>query len=105
MKAQQLHFDFCAVDTVTNFTCNVDNFRSQNIQHIYLITSDYHLQRSLVIAAIVFGSQGIVVTPISVPSGGFPPESPLRVARDFFRSFFWILTGRTGASFRHISIR
>lgn len=102
IPAGQIHFDFCAVDTVTNFTCNVNNFASHNIQHVYLITSDYHMQRSLVIAAIVFGSQGIVVTPISVSSEGFPPESPFRLMRDFLRSMLWFVTGRTGASLINI---
>jgi uncharacterized SAM-binding protein YcdF (DUF218 family) len=103
--APQIHFDFCAVDTVTNFTCNVDNFTSQNVQHVYLITSDYHMRRSLVIAAIVFGSQGIVVTPISVSSEGFPPESPFRIMRDFLRSMFWVVTGRTGPVGRIMQLR
>lgn len=98
---EQLHFDSCAVDTVTNFTCTVDHFLSQNVQHVYLITSDYHLRRSLTIAVVVFGSRGIVVTPVSVPSQNSQTESLLRVIRDFLRSLFWLITGRTGASLRY----
>lgn len=100
---EQVHFDADAVDTVTNFTCTVEHFLSQNIQHIYLITSDYHMRRSLTIAAVVFGSRGITVTPVSISSQNRQPESLLRVARDFLRSLFWILTGKTGASFRYFT--
>lgn len=98
----QVHLDFCAVDTVTNFTCTVDDFSSKNIHHVYLITSDYHMRRSRTIATVVFGSRGIFVTPHSVPSQNSQPESWLRVARDFLRSFFWVITGRTGASLRYL---
>ncbi|GAB4365028.1 MAG: hypothetical protein Kow00121_01240 [Elainellaceae cyanobacterium] len=96
---QQVHYEFCAIDTVTNFTCNVNTFVMQKIQHIYVITSDYHMPRSLSIAAFVMGSQGIFVTPVPVATGQ-RSESPLRIARDCLRSIAWILTGRTGRSFR-----
>ena len=72
---QQLRFDGKATDTVTNFTSMVDKFADRKLQHIYLITSDYHISRARAIAkrcckqfaSIVFGSQGIVVTPLAVP--------------------------------------
>ncbi|MBE9013753.1 YdcF family protein [Pseudanabaenaceae cyanobacterium LEGE 13415] len=92
----QVSYDFCATDTVTNFTCNVEAMTSRNFQHVYLITSDYHMRRSLAIAAFVFGSQGIFVTPISVESTGHPPESIFRLLRDCIRSIVWIVTGWTG---------
>lgn len=92
-----LHLDYRAVDTVTNFTTLVDDLKQQNIQHVYLITSDYHMPRSIGIATIVLGGHGITFTPIAVPSS-VPPESPLRMARDVGRSVFWFMTGQTGAS-------
>jgi uncharacterized SAM-binding protein YcdF (DUF218 family) len=96
---RQLRFDGRATDTVTNFTSMVDKFAAQKLQHIYLITSDYHIRRSKAIATIVLGSQGIVVTPLAVPSVGDKSESQVRVLRDCGRSLLWIFTGKTGASF------
>jgi uncharacterized SAM-binding protein YcdF (DUF218 family) len=96
---RQLRFDGRATDTVTNFTTLVNKFADSKLQHLYLITSDYHIRRSRAIATIVLGSQGIVVTPIAVPSSVYKSESLLRVMRDCGRSFLWIVTNRTGASF------
>lgn len=98
---QQVRYDFCATDTVTNFTCNADTFANQNIQHIYLITADFHMLRSLSIAAIVLGSRGIFATPVSVPSQHKLKESPFKIVRDCLRSLVWILTGYTGANLRY----
>ena len=96
---QQMHYDFCPTDTVTSFTCIVQNFSQRNIQHIYLVTSDYHMTRSQAIATLVLGSRGITFTPASVPSKGNRQESKIRVIRDCIRSLVWILTGKSGASF------
>jgi uncharacterized SAM-binding protein YcdF (DUF218 family) len=94
---EQVHLDRRAVDTVTNFTTLVADFKNCGIQHIYLITSDFHMPRAKAIATIVLGVWGIVFTPISIPTNQ-PPESWLHVLRDFTRSLLWIVTGRTGAS-------
>ena len=94
----RFHLDYRAVDTVTNFTTLVADFQQHGIQHIYLITSDYHMPRAKTIATIVLGSQGIAFTPISIPSKQ-PRESIFRIARDGGRSLLWIVSGRTGASF------
>jgi hypothetical protein len=50
------------------------------------------------IATIVFGSQGIVVTPVGVPSQGEESETLVQVLRDCGRCLLWIFTNRTGAS-------
>ena len=94
---EQIQYDFCPTDTVTNFTCAAQKFRAIDIRHVYLITSDYHMRRAKVIAAIVFGSQGIVVTPISVASSGVQPESIVRILRDRIRSILWVATGKDGS--------
>lgn len=94
----RVHLDRRAVDTVTNFTTLVGDFKSRQIQHLYMITSEYHMARAKAIATIVLGSQGIAFTPVSVPSDGKPPESWLIILRDICRSLIWIVTGRTGAS-------
>jgi uncharacterized SAM-binding protein YcdF (DUF218 family) len=95
---ERFRYDGRAIDTVTNFTTLVEDFASHNLQNIYLITSNYHMQRSRAIATIVFGSRGIVVTPVAVPSTVKKSESLVRVLRDFGRSLLWVVSGRTGAS-------
>lgn len=95
----KLNLDGRATDTVTNFTSLVTYFTNQKLQHIYLITSDYHMRRARAIATIVLGSQGILVTPVAVVSQNQPSESLVRLLRDCGRSFLWIVTRRTAASF------
>lgn len=100
IASTQVYYDFCATDTVTNFTCTVSLLKEHDIDHVYVITSDYHMPRSLAIATFVFGSRGITVTPISVDSDNRLPESPIKTIRDCLRSIFWILTRKTGAELR-----
>lgn len=95
---QRVHLDYRAVDTVTNFTSLVRDFKRHHIQHLYLITSDFHMKRAQAIALFVLGSQGIAFTSISVPSQR-SPESWLRIVRDSSRAVLWIVTRHTGASF------
>lgn len=95
----KLHLDGRATDTVTNFTTLAEDFANQRLQHIYLITSDYHMRRARAIATIVWGSQGTVVTPVAVASQNQRSESLVRVLRDCGRSFLWIVTRRSAASF------
>jgi len=95
----RVHIDQRAVDTVTNFTSLVADFKRLQIHHIYLITTDFHMPRAKAIATIVLGSQGIAFTPVSIPSKE-PAESWLRILRDSGRALLWIIFGRTGASFK-----
>lgn len=94
---RRVYIDRRATDTVTNFTTLVKDFKKQNIQHIYLITDDFHLPRAKAIALVVLGSRGIVYTSVSIATQR-PLESKLKIARDLVRSWFWVLTGRTGSS-------
>lgn len=94
ISPEKLHIDQRAVDTVTNFTTLVADFQQAKIHHLYLITSDFHILRAKAIAYLILGSQGIVFTPISIPSN-HSPESPNRILRDITRSLIWILTGLT----------
>lgn len=93
----RVNLDRRAVDTVTNFTTLVADFKNRGIKHLYLITSDFHMPRAKAIAFFVLGSQGITFTPVTVPSNK-PDESNLHILRDVGRSVVWILSGRTGAS-------
>ncbi|MEH2147706.1 MAG: YdcF family protein [Nostoc sp.] len=94
----KLNIDMGAVDTVTNFTSLIANFKQRRLQHLFLVTSDFHMPRAKAIATFVLGSQGIAFTPISVPSKQTDSESLLRIIRDIIRSLLWIITGHTGVS-------
>lgn len=94
---RRIYLDRRATDTVTNFTTLITDFKKQNIQHIYLITSDFHLPRAKAIAFMILGSQGITYTPVSL-STDRKPEPKLKIVRDVVRSYFWILTRHTGSN-------
>lgn len=96
----RVHFDRRAVDTVTNFTSLVADFKNRGIRHLYLITADYHMRRAKAIAYLILGSQGIAFTSVSIPTDK-PVEPLLRLLRDVFRSLLWIFTRHTGASLNH----
>lgn len=101
---RRVHIDLRAVDTVTNFTTLISDFKQQHFQHLFLITSKYHMPRAKAIATLILGSQGITFTPVSGPSTQQQPkESLLRILRDVIRSIIWIFTGYTGASLWFLS--
>ncbi|UBF28904.1 YdcF family protein [Kovacikia minuta CCNUW1] len=97
ISPERVYIDQAALDTVTNFTTLVDKLRAKGINSVYLITSDYHMRRARVIGEIVFGSRGIYLRPVSVPSKD-PTESFPRALRDGARAILWVTTGHTGAS-------
>jgi uncharacterized SAM-binding protein YcdF (DUF218 family) len=102
IEASRIHLDYQAVDTVTNFTTLADRFKAEGINSVYLITSDDHMRRARVIGEIVFGSRGISLKPVSVPSGR-DPEPIEKAIRDGARAILWVTTGHTGASLRDTS--
>jgi uncharacterized SAM-binding protein YcdF (DUF218 family) len=95
INRDRLHLDYRASDTVTNFTTLVDELQAKGIQSVYLITSENHMLRARIIGEIVFGSHGIVLKPIAVPSHN-PPEPIEKCLRDGARSILWLTTGHTG---------
>ncbi len=97
IPSTRINLDYRAVDTVTNFTSLVEDFKNKHIHHVYLITSDFHIPRAQAIATIIFGSQAIKFTPVSIASNK-SPESWLHILRDVGRCLLWLFTGRTGAS-------
>ncbi|MEM9905212.1 MAG: YdcF family protein [Cyanobacteria bacterium P01_D01_bin.44] len=100
---ERFKLDYRAVDTVTNFTTLVDDLHREGIDSVYLITSDYHMRRAVVIAEIILGSRGIHFKPVTVPSNQ-PPEPLSQSVRDGIRSILWVLTGKNGSEFvRHFS--
>lgn len=102
IPSEQWHLDYKAVDTVTNFTTLVDELEAQNIDEVYLLTSDYHMRRASVVAQIVLGSRGIAFKPIEIPTDHIPqrPETVVRDIRDGARSLLWVATGKTGSQWR-----
>ncbi|MBD2414744.1 hypothetical protein FACHB389_26335 [Nostoc calcicola FACHB-389] len=100
----RVHLDYRAVDTVTNFTTIVPEFEHKGIQHVYLVTSDFHMPRAKAIATMIFGIKGIAFTPISVLSDADQSrkESISPIIRDLGRSILWIVTGRTGTSLQSV---
>ncbi len=102
IEPNRLHLDYQAVDTVTNFTSLADKFKAEGIDSVYLITSDDHMRRARIIGEIVFGSRGIVVKPVPVPSDR-KPEPIEKAIRDGARAILWVTTGHTGATLRDAS--
>ncbi|WP_233747524.1 YdcF family protein [Leptodesmis sichuanensis] len=101
----RLHLDRTAVDTVTNFTTLVDELRSKGITSVYLVTSDTHMGRASLVGEIVFGSRGILLKPVSVPST-HQSEPWQKTARDGARALLWVATGHTGSTLsRHFGGR
>lgn len=103
IPSTQLHIDCQAIDTVTNFTTLVAEFKRQNVHHLYLVTADFHMPRATAIATVILGSQGIAFTPVAAPisppsSAHHPPESWVRTLRDSGRGILWLVTGHSGAS-------
>ena len=94
---RRIYLDRRATDTVTNFTTLVNDFQQQKIQHIYIITDDFHLPRAKAIAFMVLGSRGITYTPISLATTK-ESEPKFKIVRDVARSYFWIMTKHTGSS-------
>lgn len=96
VDGDRLHLDYQAQDTVTNFTSLVEELKKQDIDSVYLVTSENHMERAQIVAQIIFGSQGIAIKPVAVPSDN-PPEGKIKCLRDGLRSILWVFTGETGA--------
>jgi len=97
VSMERVHLDCRATDTVTNFTTMVDTFQEQNIRHLFLLTSDYHIARSRALATLIFGFHGILVTPIPIPDKK-ASEPWFKLARDSIRAIIWIITGYSATS-------
>ncbi|MEC4986465.1 MAG: YdcF family protein [Oscillatoria sp. PMC 1068.18] len=96
IERSRVHIDRSAIDTLTNFTTLVDEMQAENIDSVYLVTSDDHMRRARVIGEIVFGSRGIILKPMSVASGR-EPEPVSKCVRDGTRALIWLTTGEKGA--------
>jgi uncharacterized SAM-binding protein YcdF (DUF218 family) len=86
----------CATDTVTNFTCVVDELKAQGYRHLYVITSAHHMRRALTVARIVLGRHRMAASPLPVADGRGAREPLPRTLRDALRAILWSITGSTG---------
>lgn len=98
VSLSRLHTDYQATDTVTNFTTMVSKLKVQDVKHLYLVTSAFHMPRSEAIAFWVLGSHGIAYTPITVDDEYKISEPQHKIWRDVMRSWLWLLTGRSSSS-------
>ncbi len=95
LPSDQVHLDYRASDTVSNFTSLVDDLRRARIRHALLVTSSDHMERALLVGQIVAGSRGIHLTPVSVPCGHLCiKERRRRLWQDGLRAIIWVLSGR-----------
>ncbi len=95
LPADQVHLDYRARDTLTNFTSLVDDLRRSRIRHALLVTSTDHMARALLVGRIVAGSRGIHLTPVAVPCGSAcVEERPAKIWGDGLRAAVWVLSGR-----------
>jgi len=95
LPPHQVHLDYRASDTVSNFTTLVDDLRQAHIRHALLVTSSDHMERALLVGRIVAGSRGIYLTPVAVPCGDrCRPEGRRKVWGDGARALVWLLCGR-----------
>ncbi len=94
LPPHQVHLDYRASDTVSNFTTLVDDLRQAHIRHALLVTSSDHMERALLVGRIVAGSRGIQLTPVPVPCGQLcVHEHRRRLWEDGLRSVIWVVSG------------
>ncbi len=95
LPSRQVHLDYRARDTVSNFTSLVDDLRQARIRHALLVTSTDHMQRALLVGRIVAGSRGIHLTPVPVPCGDLcVVEGRRRLWGDGARAALWVISGQ-----------
>ncbi|AFY75405.1 hypothetical protein Syn7502_03568 [Synechococcus sp. PCC 7502] len=103
IKSDRYTLDYRAVDTVTNFTTLVDEFKARQITDVYVITDTFHMPRAQIIGSVVLGSRGIKMHPVPIPPQmAYYPEHKYREkeitsksVRDGARSVLWLFTGVT----------
>jgi len=95
LPPHQVHLDYRASDTVSNFTTLVDDLRQAHIRHALLVTSSDHMERALLVGRIVAGSRGIQLTPVPVSCGQLcVHEHRRRLWEDGLRSVIWVVSGQ-----------
>jgi len=100
IERSRIHLDNSAVDTVTNFSTMSPKMYKAGVSRVYVVTNDFHMSRSLVIAKVILSAYGIEAIPAPLVEPGLPSgEFILRSYRDYLRSVSWFYTGLTGSRF------
>lgn len=89
---RRLKVDFKATDTLTNFTALVPYLQSNQPRKVFMITSKGNLPRAVVLAWLIWGSQGIAIKPVLVEGAG-NNESWLKTFADSIRAIAWVVLG------------
>jgi uncharacterized SAM-binding protein YcdF (DUF218 family) len=97
IPATALHFDYGAVDTVTNFTSLIDTFSKRHYTHVVVVTDDVHMVRARTVARIIFQTNGIKVSTHSLRTSG-EAEPLWKVVRDYLRCVVWYYVGYAGST-------
>mmetsp|Transcript_23397 Transcript_23397/g.92950 ORF Transcript_23397/g.92950 Transcript_23397/m.92950 type:complete len:212 (-) Transcript_23397:2832-3467(-) len=83
-----------AVDTLTNYSTLVDEFKRRKIRYVQVITSQYHLRRARLVGQIVLGSRGIsssyLASDMYTTQSLVSTESTLKCTRDVLRALVWV---------------
>lgn len=88
--------DYRAWDTVTNFTEVCDIIRKLGTTELYIVTDQYHMRRSWMIALAVTAFRGIAVIPcVEHTEDPGEEETFIRAVRDCSRALTWRFTGIT----------
>ncbi|WP_241462941.1 MULTISPECIES: YdcF family protein [Prochlorococcus] len=95
LPSKLIRRDYRAQDTLGNFTSLVNDLSSDNINHIFLITSEDHIDRAIIVGKIIAGSRGIKLKSISIPCAHkCKKESQKKYYIDIIRSITWVVTGK-----------
>ena len=95
IKQNQFKLDYRAKDTLTNFTSIIDELSLKGINHMYLITSEDHLPRALIVGNIIAGSRGIKLTSISVSCKPHCKKEGLKKKMfDLLRASTWVVLNK-----------
>uniref|UniRef100_A0A7S2NPC7 DUF218 domain-containing protein n=1 Tax=Cyanoptyche gloeocystis TaxID=77922 RepID=A0A7S2NPC7_9EUKA len=95
VNMDRVHLDYRARDTLTNFTTMVPVFKRMGVKKVFLVTAEDHMPRALTIGTVVFGSRGIGIDPMPMPSRR-KGEHPKKIIKDGLRSLVWLTTGYVG---------
>lgn len=94
VQLNRVYWDFHAWDTLTNFTLTLPWILAQKPNRLAIVTSDFHMKRSMTIAQIIYAFRGITLNPYSHQTQALPEPSNY-IGWDRLRALTWRTTGYT----------
>lgn len=93
IDSSRVFIDMMAWDTVTNFTATYNRVKEEfKADTVYVVTNDFHMRRSMIIAQAVYWRRGIAA--IASHAGGENYEEEFNyVMGDLIRSWIWRFAG------------